>query len=245
MKFKTHFIFLMMAFPLIGFSQENNQKFKRISYGISIEADYCNRQLNYGSVNDKVAAIRNNEEQPGIGFTTGANMQYQLNEKITLESGILFSNFSMSSKMKDLTWQSNRTDFPIKSQTFFTTQNFSVPLKVNYNVSIGKMKGYITTGLSINYLFNKNTSITTYLSDNSSSENSHDQNIGFETLSTTLMAGVGFIYPISNRLIFQIEPIYRQGISSIVEDENSDEYQYSLGLNAKVFYNLKRKKHKN
>jgi hypothetical protein len=245
MKTKSYLIFLLLWFPMIGFSQKKESIFKKIFYGLSIEADYCNRQLFYGSINEKFAAIRNNEEQPGLGFTLGANVQYRLSEKITLESGILFSNFTINTKMKDLTWQSNKTDLPTKSQTVFTTQNFSVPLKVNYNVRVGRLQGYFTTGLSINYLFNSNTSITTYLPDNSSYVNSHDQNIGYETLSVSLLAGFGIVYPISNRLVLNIEPIYRQGISSIVEDKNANEYQYSLGLNAKVFYNLKKKKYKN
>lgn len=245
MKTKLFLGLLIIVTPFVGFSQVKENIFKKISYGLSIEADICNRQLFYGSINEKFADIRNNEEQPALGFTLGANVQYRFNEKITLESGVLFSNFTMNSKMKDLTWQSSGTNLPTKSQTVFTTQNFSIPVKVNYGLKVGKLNGYITTGFSANYLFNSNSSVSTYLPDNSSYVNSHDQNIGYETLSVSLLAGFGIVYPISDRFTLNLEPIYRQGISSIVEDKNSNEYQYSLGLNAKVFYNIKKKKFKN
>ena len=232
-------------FHSLGLPNIKRVSSRKISYGLSVEADYCNRQLFYGTINEKFAELRNNEEQPALGFTLGANVQYRLNQKFTLESGVSFSNFTMNSKMKQLPWRSNGTNLPTKSQTIFTTQNFSIPLKVNYGLKVGKLNGYITTGLSVNYLFNSNSSITTYLPDNSSFVNSHDQNIGYETLSVSLLAGFGIVYPISDRFILNLEPIYKQGISSIVEDKNSNEYQYSLGLNAKVFYNIKKKKFKN
>jgi Outer membrane protein beta-barrel domain len=234
MTIKSYLISLILALPFIAFSQ--TKKVKKYAIGLSYEANYGYRQLSFSGVNQEVADRRNAEEIADLGLATGINFRYQINEKIALETGALYASIGFKTPQKDLIWASNAPNLPNKSKSALAYKGLIFPLKMNYNFKIGKLNAYATAGTSLNYLLVQRTTTTTYFEDGSSVNNASDLRIGFNHFSWSIIAGFGVNYALSNRFMVNIEPTYRQGITSILSDTNSKEYSYTLGLNARVFY---------
>jgi opacity protein-like surface antigen len=194
------------------------------------------RQLNFKDGNQQVADLRNAEETANLGLATGINFRYHLNEKLVLETAILYTSTGIRTSQKDLIWASNVPNLPNKSQSTFAYRGMTFPLKMNYNFKVGKLSAYATAGAALNYLLVKRTTNTSYFTDGTSVNNFSDIRIGFDQFTWSIIAGVGVNYALSNRFMINLEPSYKQGITSVLSDTNTKEYLYTMGLNGRVFY---------
>jgi Outer membrane protein beta-barrel domain len=233
-------VLFILLLPILVFSQ--SIKAKRLSIGLSYEEDICYRQLNYSSTNKIAEAIRNNDETSKFGFTTGINFRYKLSNRITLELAVLYTNIGAKTKIKELEWATVSNELPNKSKTVFAFKTLAAPLKINYKITIGKLNTYITTGLSLNYLINRKTTVTSYFADRGSAKTSDNLRLGFENFTFSLIAGFGIDYPLSKRITLNVEPIFRQGVSSVNTEKSAKEYLYTAGINTRAFYNFKKLK---
>ena len=234
MTIKPYLISLILALPFLAFSQ--TEKVKKYAIGLSYEANFGYRQLNFKDGNQQVADLRNQEEMADLGLATGINFRYQLNKKIAIETAVLFASIGFKTSQKDLIWASNGDNLPNKSQSAFAYRGMIFPLKMNYNFKIGKLDVYATAGMSLNYLLVRRTTNTRYFTNGSSANDFSDIRIGFDQFTWSITVGFGVNYALTKRFMVNLEPNYRQGITSVLSDTNSKEYLYTLGLNARVFY---------
>jgi opacity protein-like surface antigen len=244
MKKKFHIVMMIFMFPLFALGQTNTGNLKRLSVGLSFEEAICFRQLNYSSSNEFIAKLRNNDERFRFGFTTGVNLRYRLNDKILIESGVLYSNTGFQTKEKELSWATPSANLANKTKTVFVFKTLALPVKANYSINISKLQTYLTAGVSFNYLLRRKTTVIDYFAAGNSNKTSDNQNIGFKPFSFSFIGGFGINYPVSHRLFLNIEPVYRQGVSSVNTDKSSAEYLYSAGINASVFYNFRKREGK-
>lgn len=234
MMIKSYLTCLILALPFLAFGQR--PKVKKYAIGLSYEANYGYRQLNFSDGNQEVANQRNADEIADLGLATGINFRYRLNNKIDLETAALYADMGVKTVQKDLIWATNGANLPNKSKSAYAYRGLVFPLKMNYNFKIGKLNAYATAGASVNFLFIKTTTHTNYFADGSTEKSASDVRLGFDNLTWSIIAGFGVNYSLSKRLVANLEPTYRQGITSVVSDTNNKEYLYTFGLNARIFY---------
>jgi hypothetical protein len=234
MTIKSYLTSLILLLPLLAFSQ--TEKPKKYAFGLSYEAHLGYRQLNFKDGNQQVADLRNAEETANLGLATGINFRYHLNEKIAFETAVLYASTGFKTAQKDLVWASNAVNLPNKSTTTFAYRGLVFPLKMNYTFKVGRLSAYATAGTSLNFLFIKTTTNTSNFPDGSTENKPSDLRIGFNNLTWSIIAGVGVNYALSDRFMVNLEPSYKQGITSVLSDTNTKEYLYTVGLNARVFY---------
>jgi len=228
--------FTILFFPELGFGQTQGlRKFESIGLVFSPSISY--RTLNYSSSNQWVARLRDNEELPSFGFMAGATIHYRLTSRIKIETGILYSDMGIKTKFKDLTWVTADEDFPLRTKTVFHHGSIRVPIKVNYQLfEHNKLKLYAVMGLSTNLFINKSTKVVTEYSDGHASSHTSSKHAGYSIFNVGLIVGTGVEYELSKRVYSRLEPNLIYSITSASVDKESNEYFYSLGINAGIFY---------
>lgn len=215
---------------------------KNISIGLTFSPDYCYRTLHPDASVKWIADNRNTLEIPKFGYTTGLNIAKSINKKITLETGLLYSDKGERTKKYSEVWltSSGQPDpaLPTAMTFIYHYIYLDIPIKANYYFLTQKAKFYLTAGISPNvFLSQKTTSILEYSDGHNTKKNSSGNSSGFSRINLTVIAGLGFSYDFTNKLYFKIEPTYRRSITSII-DAPIKGYLYSVGLNTGIYYNL-------
>jgi hypothetical protein len=96
---------------------------------------------------------------PNADFTAGANLQYQINKKIILETGLLYSDQGEKTKTKDIIWVTPDPAYPIKTNVVYHYQYIDLPLSVQYRSSANKINYFFTTGIVMNVFVAKRTAV--------------------------------------------------------------------------------------
>ncbi len=218
-------------------NNNNNTITKRIQFGLIFSPDYCYRTLKPDASNSSksIADSRDRLEIPKFGFTTGWSLLLQLNKRVTVETGLQFSD--KGEKKKQTTLISLPPDpGPINHTTVYHYNYFDIPMEMNYCFSISRLNFFVTGGLSTNFfLFQKTTSISEF-SDGLTQKNNSISG-GLSRINFVAMAGLGVHYELTNKLTFRIEPTFRRSITSIV-DAPIKGYLYSAGINTGLYVNL-------
>ncbi|MFT5823310.1 MAG: hypothetical protein ACI8ZM_004571 [Crocinitomix sp.] len=234
-------LLFLVFLPALGFGQELENQFKRFSFGLSYEPNLSYRQLKYEGENKMFADLRNKNEVADFGFVTGLSLKTRLTKRLTLEYGVSFVRSGFKTKYSNLDFVSENTDFPIKAKTKYTFRSFIIPIKANFNFDIGKLNCYATLGVSYNSLFDRKSTLLVQFPNGNIEESADNNTTAFENMTFSLIAGFGVNYVLFDRITLAAEPLFRRNLSSIVPDKNAEEYPYSIGLNLKIFYNLKYK----
>lgn len=83
------FALLLIFSSCVGIAQQSDtEKPKKWAVGLSYSPDYCYR-VSYEK--SSASALSNIEEKGKLGFTAGANVLYQLLDKVGIEFGVLYS----------------------------------------------------------------------------------------------------------------------------------------------------------
>lgn len=237
----AYIILVALMIPIGSFSQLSDTLYRRLSIGISYEANLSNRQLNYGSSDQWIVDLRNENEVPKYGYTTGLIFRYRLHSKFNLETGLLFANRGYTSPKETLIWESNDPKFPSKVKTTVSMNYVEIPFSLNYKLKVGKLDVYVMGGVSLNYFTNKVTRFKVYFENGDKDISKDKTDVGFEERTYSFLVGFGMNIPVSDRFLLNIEPVYNQNFTSIIADKNAREYLYSVGVTTKLFLRMKKK----
>ena len=235
------FLIFLTFFPLTIFCQSTDTtKTKRIAIGLTFSPDYCYRKLSPDATSQWIADSRDNLEIPKFGFTTGLSLLFQLNKRLTFETGLQYSNKGEKTKSYSLTWNtpSGQPDpaLPTKNTFIYHYNYLDIPVKVNYNILTKRLKFFVSGGISTNvFLFQKTTSILEYSDGRTETNNSTGS--GLSRINFAVLAGLGINYDLTSRLTFRIEPTYRRSITSIINAPIKG-YLYSAGINTGIYFKL-------
>lgn len=233
---KKYFTIVLICLPFILFCQSSDTtRSGKLEIGISFSPDYSFRTLKPDDTSKWITDSRDSIEIPKFGYTVGAFLNYKLNKKIKIETGILFSDKGEQTKKYSLE-NTVSGQQPIKYSFNDHYYYIGVPVKADYYFLIGKLKFYITAGVSADiFLFQKITSIVSYA--NNDQKTNSTSNPGFTRLNLAVVAGCGINYPISKKINFKMEPIYRRSVTSIINAPVKS-YLYSAGINIGVYKNF-------
>lgn len=234
---------LLALIPLAIFCQNTNPTKKvDISIGFTFSPDYCYRTLkaDASSVSAKwIVDSRDTFEIPKFGYTTGLYVALRFNKRISLETGLLYSNKGEKTKrLSNLHAIEPDSTLPIAISFIYGYIYIDIPIKFNYYVLVHKKaKLFVMAGISPNiFLTQKTTSILEYKDGQKNTSNSwHQQD--YAIIDLTIIAGLGFSYDLTNKIYFSLEPTYRRSIIPI-NDGGIISYLYSIGLTTGLFYKL-------
>jgi hypothetical protein len=211
--------------------------------GYSISPDLCYRKLSNATqepIIDGLIASRNKSDYMKLGFTTGLNIKRRLNNVISLETGLLYSNKGYISKTNIITDQAH-PDGQITGAKVVARYNYKyidIPLKVNLAfLREDKYSFYMTGGVAFDlFLQQKNVSIFTS-QDGSKSVQRLNGAYSNKSYNISPFIGFGAQCRLGERLHLQIEPLFRYGMLPSY-DTPINQYLWNWGLNTVLYYAL-------
>src|SRR5688572_5813324 len=234
--------------PLFSFGQASEiNSVSRLAVGFVFSPDHCYRSLKFDDASKWIGDHRNEREIPKFGFTTGASILYTLNKRVSLESGLLLSNKGEKLKEEFI----NNPEFyadangvsPLSWRHTYHYLYLDVPTKINYYLLTGKVKLFISAGISTNIFLTQLTKQEVKFSDGRTdvhkdfNNHPYDYYTGFKRLNLVGLAGLGAEYNLSDNFHLRIEPIYRRSITPI-NNTSIKSYLTSTGVNLGVYYKL-------
>lgn len=223
---------------------------RNLYIGFNFSPDICYRTL---TTSDTAAIInyivdhRNAYEVPKLGYTTGISIRLDLTNRISLESGINFSNKGYHYKWTDLYFGAQvdpRYGFNVDSTNAIVRAKFcyrdfyiDVPLNAIYYFGRKRMHFNLGIGLTTNVFIGEYV-VSTLEQANGKKEryrSSRYDDLARINLSPTIFFGA--TYNINDRIQLGIEPGLRYGILSIVDAPISG-YLWNAGMNFKCYYKL-------
>ncbi len=234
-------IFMALIISGLSFSQYSDTLYRRLSIGVSYEANLSGRQLNYSPSNQWIVDLRNENEMVKYGYTAGLVFRFRLHPKVNLETGLRFADRGYTSPKETLVWASSDPKFPSQVRTTVSLNYVEIPFRVTHKLKVGKLDVYAMGGVSLNFLTNQVTRFKMYYENGDKDVNKDKTHYGFEDKTYSFLLGFGLNIPFANRLLLNIEPVYSQNFTSVMADKNAREYLYSLGVNTKLVLRMKKK----
>lgn len=191
--------------------------------GLTFSPEYNYRYL---SSDDNLSFIKkeyDSLEVPKYGYSIGINGVFDLSKKLSLSTGLIFSDNGEKTKNSILIEPINYTN-----HYYF----LSVPLRLNYLIIDSKVDLYGTIGLAANYFLDHVTS--TQLDGVKDLSNFHSKDLTKFSLGG--IAGVGMNAHLSKNWYFKAEVLYRQSITSV--STPLKKWLYSVGPNIGLFYSF-------
>jgi hypothetical protein len=232
---KTIHLLFIIFLPFTLFSETGDSvKTKKLQIGITYSPDYSYRKLKSDASGKLIADLRDTMEIGKYGYTTGINFVYLINKKISIASGLLLSDKGERTK-KYILLNPATGVLPVNNTFIYHYMYLDIPVKANYYILTEKLKLFVTAGVSANFfLTQKTTSILGYNSRSSEKKTSTVES-DFLKINFAYTVGFGIDYPISNKFIFKLEPIYQRSITSVINAPVKS-YLYSVGLNVGLYY---------
>jgi hypothetical protein len=164
---KTLLLVQLLMLPLMMTSQESGKKPSPFSLGVIFSPEYSYRLLKVtADSNDWITALSDSLEVAKFGYTTGFTASYDVLKRLTLETGMLFSDkgYKMTTSNFYAFDPIDPLLMKLESVTLIVSYYYlEIPIKVRYRIVAGKFSVGITTGISGNiFLDNKIKTIIRY-----------------------------------------------------------------------------------
>lgn len=220
------------SFTLFGgvLDSASTRKFR---VGLSYSADYCYRSLSTDPAYEWLVGLRNDLESPKLGFTTGLVINRRLNEKLSLESGLLYSN--KGEKIKEIVFTNIVGEVTGSASVTYSYNYIDVPVAVNFVFRNEKVKMFMSGGISVNVFLSYKSVTSIENNDGSSDKSSSSSNDEFKPINFAALAGLGVEFGVSNKMDLRIQSIYRHSVTSVI-DTPIKQFPYSFGLNIVLLY---------
>lgn len=227
-------------------------------YQLQDDDDDGNRGSGRRDDDDK-KSIKDREDE-NASFTIGANIGYQLNKKIALETGLHIGSYKISTDSAKIYAENNAGSVAYKLNTSsgYTYLNgagsttlgdstmaqhikqavnyIGIPLLIRYKLSHGKLNFNPAVGLMFNFI--TSTKISADLDGTIGNAQSSGKLLGLKKMSVALILNPSIYYQISNHISFGLEPYFNYNISPITKANVVDSYPYGLGLGAGIKYSF-------
>jgi hypothetical protein len=227
----------------------NNRR--SFSIGVNISPDYCYRTIT-NSTNTAFGSYifesRNAREIAKLGYTAGVDIMYTISKRLSIETGLQFSNKGYSNKYVELTfgdpidprygftYSSGTVSQPVNFRFIYSYYYLDIPLRAIY--SFGRNKIRFVTGLGITtniFLIQKTIGVFDNGYEITSKSTNSVRRINF---SPTI--SLGGDYKINSRFNLRAEPTFRYGFMKTVDAPLGD-HLWNAGFNISCYYSLESK----
>ncbi len=244
-------LILFMCLPFVLFSQtadtvkpnvlpkiKDTTKTHKFEIGFSFSPEYSYRTLkaNGDEQSQLVKQSRDTMEIAKFGFTGGVNVAYRINKNIVVETGILFADKGEKTKKMSFS-ETAPGQSPIYITYKYNDYYLDIPIKANYYIQTGKLKLYVTAGVSANIFLTQKTTILQGHSNSDYEKTTFKVNPGFNRFNLAVLAGAGLNLKMTEKMNLKVEPVYTRCITSII-NAPVKAYFYSAGVNIGIYYKL-------
>ena len=254
---KIHWLlFAIVLLPYYSGAQSENgttlkkpilaKECSRFSLGVSYSPEVSYRFLGIRkgeneSIMRGIIDSRNEPETFKFGHTAGVQITYDLNKKISLESGISYTMFGEKTKPYDLI----STDINGLTITGTAVMNnsyhyVSVPLTFNYSFGSRALKYVVSSGISASIAVGHANIIRANYPPCHYSVSSLSGFIlpnGFNRVALGAHIAVGFQYHFSSKFSIRVAPVFRMTATSVMDAPITEHY-FNAGLETGVQWRL-------
>ena len=220
---KNIFAISLLVFTFYSFSQSDS--IKKNQLGIFYSPNYCGYQFD-----------------GGYGYTTGLNYARKISNRISLNSGILFSN--QADNQYNSTFGNLVGDVGIKDTTYTYRNKYQfieIPLIVDfYFLQREKLNVFVMGGITANYFLGRKTSVEMTPTTGPIVQNGYIDNpvSSFSTFVFSASIGFGMEYKVNRDWNIIFEPEYTIYAPSKSFNFGIGGYMYSVGVNCGVTRNF-------
>lgn len=238
-------ISLFLIFAIQETMGQDTARDRSIHFGLMAAPEYAYRKIDVS--NDKsrdLAKIRDSLEIPKIGYSFGAFVLFQINHRLSVELGVLFSEKGERTINMDVKDTLDPTNPITKMRINYRTTFIDIPVKVKYYFSENYTSPFLSIGLSSNiFAFQKNSYNLTY-TDNSKEKNSNilRGQQDFYRINPQVKIGMGFDFILYESRL-QIEPSFALSLLNANKGDLRSKY-YSIGLSFSYMINMKQREEK-
>jgi opacity protein-like surface antigen len=242
------FLFLIFTFfsCVILAQQPEIKNPKKWAVGLSYSPDFCYR-VSYEK--SSASALSNIDEKGKLGYTAGANVLYQLLDKVGIEFGVLYSTKGQKNIVPANSWRGTAVYYDPSLPNYnqvgsssadrkmnYSYQYLEIPLKINVHLINNRLKLFPSIGCSANIFMGKKTT-TTFMFEDGHKEKKVSREYERKNIPSSefaLLLGVGVSYDLNQKLFLKLEPSFRTFIRPLVDSPISGTL-YSIGANAGVY----------
>jgi hypothetical protein len=237
----------------------NGQEQSEITFCLSSSYLINNRVFTHYE-SDAYMDYRNQEERHKVGFDITGTIRYRLKNRISLESGIGYSDIGYQTKEYMILHPETLNGYTYILYVF-NYQNFIIPIYLQYSTK-GKVNFNMSFGPSLVFLYSENNDIILRKQLGETIGQKHNQTLSgyyynpdenrIKKINTSLDLGIGIGYKLSNQMSIEIQPkvsyflfsnenIYaREYLYNLPifykQNKNTKENLYSIGLTLKLTF---------
>ena len=179
----------------------------------------------------------NQTERAKFSMTIGFTLLYNLTQRISFETGLLYSNKGYHSGLISLIYPTPSPNAPSEAKYYYHLHYLDIPLKARINVIKNKIRYYFSSGLITNLYLLQSTVGKYYFPNGRTSKQGTIGAGSFNRLSLSPTVGLGFNYAFNARSQFAIEPHFNYGILDISKGFIGG-YLWNAGINFAYYRNI-------
>ena len=195
---RSTLLILLISTLALGQSKDSI-KLNGFKIGIVFSPDYCYRFLNYSASNNWVEDLRNDEEEPTFGYTTGLGFKMDLTDRWVIETGLLYSIKGEQTRDTNLVWVVPNANLPVKSKTQYHFKYIDIPLKAQYYFGNRRVKFFLSAGVSFNIFSEKATKVISEFEDGHKTSENSMVDLGYLKFNLAALIGCGIKYDIKKK----------------------------------------------
>lgn len=238
---KASFLTLIFLSVCLGLKAQTGESsdFKRIQIGLSFSPDVNYRTLVAEDNAQWIKELRDEDELPMFGFTTGLNVAYNFTRMFGIETGIQYSLKGFEEKWEDgfNPIQIIDPNIPARMKAINSFHYLDIPIKGNITVGKGKLRFIGSIGLVVNVYL---ASSWTGISESQSGERSRSvtkEPYDYQAVNISPMVSAGIDWKLNDRMSLQAKPTFRYGVLSII-DAPIKGFLWSGGIDLAWYFGL-------
>jgi hypothetical protein len=240
---RIYCFFFTLMFCQIFYGQDAKPiSVSKLIFGINISPDLGYRELSIGNAiitsakYDELRKSSNDLTKSKFGITFGMNMGHQFNERVSLESGIYFSNKGFRINSLPVIYASGYD--AIDSKVIYNFNYLDLPLELNLLSGNGQTKFLFNPGVILNTIISANIKSIPIEESGKFSPIKTDVVQDMRQFSFSIALGLGLDHTINENMGFRLKPTFRYGISSANDNLNAifRTHLYNFGLNFNLYW---------
>jgi hypothetical protein len=222
-------VFFLTLISGISFAQSTDEtKSGKISVGYVFSPQYS-----YRTVGDQNTGFFDDRQTPIFCYSLGANIIYELNKKISFESGILLSRKGWITDLSGLTFGDMidpRFGFIYEPERNIIVGNdfyyLDVPIKVNYIFSGQKFQPLLSGGFTTNILLAAYSNVEY----NEKTERTKLYSTSTNPLGVEVNIAAGGMINFNSKFSLRIMPEFHYSLTELSKSNSADYHLFSAGL---------------
>jgi hypothetical protein len=230
---------VFLIIPVTSFCSERDSiKSDRFQLGGIYSPEVGYRTLKTDREHSWLKEGQDNMDVPKFGYSAGIHFGCKLYTKLSLEVQALYSDKGSRTK-ESVIENKAAVDYlekiAYKGSVISNYRYLDFPVKLNYFLCTGKVKLFVTAGVSINAFLNKQTLSFIQYQDGSNKTFNSTSTTEANKINVAALLGFGLNYNLSDHYIFRLEPVFKHSLTPLANTPVKT-YLYTAGIQMGIQY---------